>query len=246
MTQLYDQIGRNYSDFRKPDHRIAAEISNALGDAQHIVNIGAGAGAGAYEPADRALIAIEPSETMIKQRPANAAPVIRASAMDLPFADQTFDAALAVLTLHHWPDRIRGLCEMSRVANHWVILTWESPETDFWLTRDYLPHFLETDRALFPPWFRTHPKIIDVRTIPIPHDCEDGFFCAYWRKPEAYPDPNIQSAISTFSRVGKHEAGIEKIRRDLADGSWRRRNHDILEKTQLDLGYRLVIGEGDA
>ena len=122
--------------------------------------------------------------------------------------DDAFDAALAVLTLHHWPDRMRGLKEMSRVAHNWVVVTWEPPQTDFWLTKDYLPHFLEADRALFPPWFRTHPDIADIRVIPIPHDCDDGFFCAYWRRPEAYLDPNIRNAISTFSREANFEAGL--------------------------------------
>jgi SAM-dependent methyltransferase len=166
--------------------------------------------------------------------------------MNLPFSDNSFDGALAILTLHHWPDRTRGLDEMTRVARRWVIVTWEPPKKDFWLTRDYLPHFLETDIALFPPWFRTHPNVCDIRTIPIPHDCEDGFFCAYWRRPEAYLDPNARNAISTFSRVGNFEQGIDKLHRDLADGTWRKRNEEILGETALDFGYRLIVGEGSA
>ena len=242
MAQLYDRIGKNYAQYRKTDRRIAQSIVDALGDARSVVNIGAGTGG--YEPTDRSVVAVEPSQTMIAQRVAGAAPVVRASAMDLPFSDGAFDAALAILTLHHWPDAMRGLHEMARVARRWVILTWEEPQTDFWLTRNYLPHFLETDRALFPPWFRNHPGVLDVHAVPIPHDCEDGFFCAYWRRPEAYLDPDVQGAISTFSRVGNFELGIEKLRQDLADGSWKKRNRELLAKTEMDLGYRLVIGEG--
>src|SRR5260370_1269755 len=145
---------------------------------------------------------------MIAQRAKDSAPALRASAMALPFRDDSFDAAMAILTLHHWPDRERGLAEMKRVARRrCVILTWEPPETDFWLTADYLPHFLEADRKLFPPWFRGGPESALVRTVPIPvpGDCSDGFLCAYWRRPEAYLDPNIRGAISTFARVGDFE-----------------------------------------
>ncbi|MGH6980844.1 MAG: class I SAM-dependent methyltransferase, partial [Stellaceae bacterium] len=200
-----------------------------------------GAGAGSYEPSNRFVVAIEPSATMIRQRPAGAAPAIRASALQLPFHDRSFDAAMAILTLHHWPDRQLGLWEMTRVARHrCAVLTWEPPETPFWLTSDYLPHFLEADRALFPPWFLHDPRVIDVRAVTIPHDCTDGFLGAYWRRPHAYLDPDIRSAISTFTRVGGFETGLARLRRDLADGTWRRRNADLTTMDETDLGYRLV------
>src|SRR5687768_12772454 len=121
---LYDDLlGRHYAQFRQPDPRIARAISDALGDAKKILNVGAGAGA--YEPVDREVVAIEPSSQMIAQRAKNAAPVIQATAEALPFEDQSFDAAMAVLTIHHWPDRARGLRGMRRVArDRVVILTW--------------------------------------------------------------------------------------------------------------------------
>jgi SAM-dependent methyltransferase len=178
---------------------------------------------------------------MIAQRPKDSAPVLRASAMALPFRDDAFDAAMAILTLHHWPDRERGLAEMKRVARgRRVILTWEPPETDFWLTADYLPHFLESDRNLL-PWFHGGPEPIEVRPIPVPADCTDGFLCAYWRRPEAYLDPDIRSAISSFARVGDFERGLARLRDDLADGTWHRRHGHVLAETELDLGYRLVV-----
>src|SRR5258705_3334911 len=203
MLQLYDEIGRNYAQYRKADPRIAAEIIAALGDAQSVLNLGAGAGS--YEPRDRRVIAVEPSARMIAQRAKDSAPVLRTSAMALPFRDDAFDAAMAILTLHHWPDRERGLDEMKRVARRCVILTWEPPETDFWLTADYLPHFLKADRRLLPPWFRTGREPIEVSPVLVPGDCTDGILCAYWRRPEAYLDPNIRGAISTFARGGDFE-----------------------------------------
>jgi SAM-dependent methyltransferase len=242
MLQLYDEIGRNYAQYRKADPRIAAAIIAALGDARSVLNLGAGAGS--YEPRDRRVIAVEPSARMIAQRPEGSAAVLRASAMALPFRDDAFDAAMAILTLHHWPDRDVGLAEMKRVARRrCVILTWESPETDFWLTADYLPHFLEADRRLLPSWFRTGREPVEVSPVLVPGDCTDGFLCAYWRRPEAYLDPNIRGAISTFKRVGDFEQGLARLRDDLASGTWHRRYGHLLGETELDLGYRLIVIE---
>jgi SAM-dependent methyltransferase len=242
MPQLYDEIGSNYAQYRRADPSIATAVVTALGDAQSVLNLGAGAGS--YEPRDRRVVAVEPSARMIAQRPKDGAPALRASAMALPFRDSAFDAAMAILTLHHWPDRERGLAEMKRVARRrCVILTWEPPETDFWLIADYLPHFLEADRKLFPAWFRGGPEPADVRPVPIPGDCTDGFLCAYWRRPEAYLDPNIRAAISTFHRVGDFERGLSRLREDLANGTWHRRYGHLLGETELDLGYRLIVIE---
>src|SRR5262245_20676868 len=167
MRRLYDKIGENYSRYRRPDPRIAAMIATALGDAGAVLNIGAGAGS--YEPSDREVIAVEPSPVMIAQRPCGNAPVVRASAMALPFRDGAFEAAMAILTVHHWPDRERGVAEMKRVTRGaCVILTWERPPDPFWLTADYLPHFLEADLKIFPPWFRETAK--DVQVVPIAGD----------------------------------------------------------------------------
>lgn len=242
MQQLYDKIGKRYAQYRKADPRIAAAIEDAIGPAVTIANIGAGAGS--YEPTDCSIVAVEPSETMISQRPREAASVVCGSAMNLPFPDASFDAALAILTIHHWPDRERGLAEMKRVARLCVVLTWEPPEEDFWLTRDYLPHFLEADRLLFPAWFREDPDLVDVRAVPIAYDCTDGFLCAYWRRPEAYLKADARAAISSFSRVGNYEDGINRLRSDLSDGTWVSRNEKLLRKTSMDWGYRLVTLKG--
>jgi SAM-dependent methyltransferase len=242
MAGLYDRVGATYRKFRRADPRIAAALCDALGDAHTVVNLGAGAGS--YEPRDRQVVALEPSAAMIRERSPGAAHVVRASAMDLPFSDGAFDAAMAILTIHHWPDRDRGLNEAQRVVRRRVvILTWEPPARAFWLTADYLPSFLEADRALFPPWFREHPDVTDIRPVPIPHDFTDGFLCAYWRRPEAYLDPGAQAAISTFARVGGFETGLRRLARDLADGTWYRRYSDLLREESLDLGYRIVTLE---
>ena len=170
MGQLYDSIGRSYTDFRREDPRIAARIRAALGDARTVVNVGAGAGA--YEPADLEVTAVEPSETMIAQRPEDAAPVVRGSAEELPFADGSFDAAMAVLSDHHWTDHERGVAELRRVARRVVLLTWDPASVhDFWLVTEYLPCFED----LITKGFRLEQSLealggARVESVPVPHD----------------------------------------------------------------------------
>jgi len=243
MTQLYDQIGVGYRDFRRPDPRIATAIVRALGQADTVVNVGAGAGS--YEPADRSVVAVEPSMTMIRQRRVGSAPAVQASATDLPFRDATFGAALAVLTVHHWPDRARGLDELARVVRgRVVIVTWDPATSGFWLVDDYFPEIVEMDRPIFPSIeeLRRASGPIDVLPLPIPHDCVDGFLGAYWRRPHAYLDPGVRGAISTFSKISTLESGLARLRHDLEDGTWTRRYGDLLGRSEIDLGYRLVIG----
>ena len=228
---------------RREDPHIAARIRAALGGARTVVNVGAGAGA--YEPRDLEVVAVEPSETMIAQRREGSAPVVRAFAEALPFEDRSFDAAMAVLTDHHWSDHARGLAEMRRVARRVVLFTWD-PATvhDMWIVRDYLPSVPD----LIPDGFRlahTLARLGDARAepVPIPHDCRDGFFHAYWRRPEAYLDPGVRAGISVFAQLDDAavEDGIERLRRDLESGEWARRNADLLELEEVDAGYRLVV-----
>lgn len=246
----YDEIGRTYSGLRRPDGRIARLVEAALGDAKSVVNVGAGTGS--YEPADREVVAVEPSGVMIAQRPAGAAPVVQASAESLPFEDDAFDAALAVLTIHHWRDLRAGLSEMCRVARHRVVvLTWVPVEPDFWLTRDYVPELRELDVRIFPGTAEVGRMLgegrserrteIEVLPVPIPHDCVDGFLGAYWRRPAAYLDAEIRAGISSFGRIDGVPARMERLRADLESGAWARKNAEILELEELDLGYRLVV-----
>jgi SAM-dependent methyltransferase len=243
MAELYDTIGREYRLHRRPDPRIAAAIVRALGDAVSVVNVGAGAGS--YEPVDRRVIAVEPSLEMIRQRAAGAAAVAQASANDLPFRDRAVDAALAVLTVHHWPDRARGLAELGRVARRVVILTWMPGGDRFWLVEDYFPELLAIDRAIFPSVadFAAVLGEVEVRTVPVPHDCRDGFLGAYWRRPQAYLDDGVRLAISTFSKIDT-APGLARLRADLASGAWHQRHRAVLTVSELDLGYRLIIREG--
>ncbi|HEU4885091.1 MAG TPA: class I SAM-dependent methyltransferase [Longimicrobium sp.] len=239
---LYDRIGVGYSAYRRPDPRIAARIAEALGPARSIVNVGAGAGS--YEPADRAVVAVEPSAEMVRQRPPGAAPAVRASADGLPFRDRAFDAAMAVLTIHHWPDWRAGVAEMRRVARGpVVILTWDPDHPGFWLVQDYFPEILEIDRVILPPFAEIEHVLgpCTVHPVPIPADCSDGFLGAYWRRPEAYLDTGARGAISAFARIQTLDAGLDRLREDLADGTWQRRHGSLLSLPEIDIGYRLVV-----
>lgn len=241
-TPLYDQIGENYSHYRHPDPRLAQAILTALGDAQTIVNVGAGTGS--YEPSDRTVVAVEPSREMIRQRGEHAAPVVWASAEQLPFTDESFDAALTVLSIHHWTDWQAGLREMHRVARDRVVLfTWDPTHPGFWLVQDYFPDILEYDRPLFPTISAIRSVLgnVDIQAFPIPHDCTDGFLGAYWRRPAAYLDAGVRSAISSFSRIDAVAPRLDRLRADIKSGAWATKNAAILEREQLDIGNRLVI-----
>ncbi len=242
MAQLYDRIGSGYAALRQPDPRISAWITYALADAQTVVNVGARAGS--YEPRDRSVVAVEPSLTMIHQRGADHAPAVCASATHLPFGDHVFDAGLAVLTLHHWPDQPRGLRELARVTrDRIVLLTWDPSACFFWLLEDYFPDILAVDRPLFPPIEELQQTLgaIEIQPLPIPYDCTDGFLGAYWRRPEAYLSAQVRSAISTFAKITDVDARLDRLRHDLATGTWRRRHGHLLTQDTLDLGYRLVV-----
>jgi len=206
--------------------------------------VNVGAGTGSYEPSDRSVVAVEPAMTMIRQRRPGSAPVVQASATELPFRDDGFAAALAILTVHHWPDQARGLDEMARVARRRVVVvTWDPSTSGFWLTDDYFPEIFEIDRPLFPSIadFRKVLGRVEVHPLPIPHDCVDGFLGAYWRRPHAYLDAGVRSAISTFAKLHDLGRGLDRLRRDLEDGSWTRRYGDLLDQPEIDLGYRIVI-----
>lgn len=242
VSQLYDAIGRNYRSYRRPDPRVAAAITQELGGAATVLNVGAGAGS--YEPRDRRVIAVEPSLEMVRQRSGECAPVVRASATDLPFRDAAFAATLAVLTVHHWPDRVRGLREMARVArDRVVILTWVPHAARFWLTDEYFPDLVAIDEKIFPAIeeFRTRLGPVDVVPVLIPRDCSDGFTGAYWGRPHGYLDAGVRGAMSTFTKLADPEPALARLRRDLDDGTWMRRHGHLLERNEFDLGYRLVI-----
>ena len=201
MTVLYDRIGRGYADFRRPDPRIEKAIWGALGDARSVVNVGAGAGS--YEPTGRHVVAVEPSLTMIAQRPEGSAAAIQATADSLPFGNDSFDAAMAILSVHHWRDKAKGLRELRRVAlDRVVVLTCDPEARGFWLT-DYFPELFEIDRRIFPSFRDIERELgsVTVQTVPVPHDCTDGFLGSCWRRPHDYLDERVRGAMSTFSKL---------------------------------------------
>jgi hypothetical protein len=241
--QMYDAIGGTYSVTRRTEPRIAAQLWAALGDARTVLNVGAGTGS--YEPPDRDVTAVEPSAVMRAQRPAGAAPCVAARAESLPFEDQSFDAAMAFATVHHWQDPIAGLREMQRVARRVVVFTCETTERSwrrrFWLTRDYLPEVRASRVGLATELARAIGGRIE--PVPVPWDCADGFFEAYWRRPAAYLDESVRRGISVWARVGAdaEERAVRSLRADLASGRWAERNHELLGLDAAELGLRLVI-----
>ena len=241
-AQLYDTIGAAYTVTRRTEPRIAAQVWAALGDARTVLNVGAGTGS--YEPTGRDVTAVEPSAVMRAQRPAGAAPCVAATAESLPFEDQSFDAAMALATIDHWTDPIAGLCEMRRVARRVVVFTNDASDPDrFWLNRDYLPEH----NNLWAGWpsLTELARAIAARTepVPIPWDCADGFYEAYWRRPEAYLDENVRRGMSIWARVGPdaEQRAVRSLRDDLASGRWAERNRDLLDLDAAELDSRLLI-----
>jgi SAM-dependent methyltransferase len=241
-AHLYDTIGTSYPSTRRTEPRIAEQVWTALGDAQTVLNVGAGCGS--YEPSDRDVTAVEPSAVMRAQRPAGAAPCVAATAESLPFEDQSFDAAMALATVDHWQDPIAGLREMRRVARRVVVFTHDASDPDrFWLTRDYLPEHARL--------WAGRPSLAElagaiaarIEPVPIPWDCADGFYEAYWRRPEAYLDDHVRRGMSIWARVGPdaEKRAMCRLRVDLASGRWEGRNRDLLHLDAAELDSRLLI-----
>ena len=240
MRTSYDTIGVNYSDLRKPDSRIERVIVRALGSAKTVLNVGAGAGS--YEPAGRQVTAIEPSTEMIRQRGASTAPAIQGYAEDLPFDDNSFDASMAILTVHHWADKEKGLKEMRRVTRgQVVVLTFDSSHRGFWLP-DYIPELVALDEVQMPRMTDYEKWLgpVEISAVPIPHDCTDGFLYAYWRRPAAYLDPRIRTAMSSFWALDNVSEGLRRLASDLDTGAWAQRYSELLNLDECDVGYRLV------
>ena len=240
MQTSYDTIGVNYSDLRKPDSRIEKVIGRALGSAKTVLNVGAGAGS--YEPTDRHVTAIEPSAEMIRQRAASATLAIQGYAEDLPFDDNSFDASMAALTVHHWANKKKGLKEMRRVTRgQLVLLTFDPSFRGFWLA-DYFPELVALDEVIMPRMtdYEEWLGSAEISVVPIPHDCTDGFLYAYWRRPRAYLDPRIRAAMSSFWAIDNISEGLGKLESDLDTGAWAERYSEQLNLDECDFGYRLV------
>jgi SAM-dependent methyltransferase len=241
VSVRYDEIGAGYAGTRRADPRIAGAIRTALGDAASVVNIGAGSGS--YEPTDLVVVPVEPSETMIRQRPSSLPPALRGTAEKLPLPAQSVDAALSVLAAHHWRDRPAAFAEIRRVARARAVFFTHDPDASFGWLDDYFPGLAGS----------RYPRLVEfdtlgsvtVEPVPIPPDCTDGFTAAYWRRPEAYLDEAVRDNMSTFALLDRRAAadGVARLARDLADRSWHRRYASLLRLHELDAGYRLVVAE---
>ncbi|MGX7825441.1 class I SAM-dependent methyltransferase [Actinokineospora sp. 24-640] len=223
-----------------------AAILAALGDARSVVDVGAGTGS--YEPGGRTVLAIEPSAEMVRQRPRTAAPVVRGVAEALPVRDQAVDAALAVLTVHHWGDWRGGLAELRRVAPRQVVLAYDTRlHAEFWLVREYIPEVADLELS--------RPSADDIATelgadsvtpLPLPWDFTDGVFPAHWRRPAAYLDPQVRRTCSALARTDPDAVvrGIRRLRDDLESGRWHEQHQDLLALDQWDAGFRLIVSRG--
>jgi SAM-dependent methyltransferase len=244
---LYDRIGQTYGAIRRADPRLAEPIWKALGDARSVVNVGAGTGS--YEPPDRRVTAVEPSEVMIAQRPPDAAPAVQAIAEDLPFGDDSFDAAMAILTLHHWSDVDAGLAEMVRVARRRVVVVTFDLDVgnDLWLVRDYLPEIVTSNVRSYPSMARLLDALpaATVQPLLVPRDCTDRMFAALWARPEQYLDPQVRAATSTWDPIphAVSARALSQLRRDLASGAWDERYGHLRSTPEWDVGLRLIRAE---
>jgi SAM-dependent methyltransferase len=249
LTQAprYDRIGDGYARTRREDPRFAALIHGALGDARTVVNVGAGTGS--YEPRDRHVIAVEPSDVMAAQRPRELAPAIRAGAGALPLRDGSVDAAMAIVTLHHWDgDQERGVRELRRVARGPVVVLTYDPRVSatMWLA-GYLPEVVALDRATFP-----HPERlagwlggdVAIEPVPIPRDTPDWMLGSFWAHPERVLDPAARAATSGFARMDPAivERCVAAVAADLASGVWDERHGHLRALDAYDAGLRLVVG----
>lgn len=243
----YDTIGRGYSRTRREDPRLRAQLHAALADARTVVNVGAGAGS--YEPRDRHVIAIEPSDVMVAQRAHDLAPAIRASAGSIPLRDRSVDAAMAVLSVHHWDgEREQGVRELRRVARGAVVILTYDPEVSgaMWLMKDYLPEVAALDLRIFPrleqlaEWLGGTGRIDE---IPIPRDTPDWMLGSFWAHPERVLDADARAATSGFARMPPEvvERVVTAVARDLASGLWDERHGHLRSLEALDVGLRLVV-----
>lgn len=243
----YDRHGAGYATIRQPDQRIAQLVHRALGVSHTVLNVGAGTGS--YEPSDRYVLAVEPSATMRAQRPADAAPAVDAAAEDLPFDDDSFDAAMAIMTIHQWSDVGRGLQEMRRVSRGpVVVLTLDATAlAQFWLT-DYIPEVVPVECARFPTLQQVTDLLTlnstDVRVdvVAVPRDCTDGFGEAFYARPEAFLQPEIRAFSSglVLTDQAAVRRGLDRLRQDLASGAWDRHYGDLRTQPERHGALRLV------
>lgn len=223
----YDGKNHNYSAIRKADPRIGLHVGRSLENCRTILNVGAGTGS--YEPDDKFVIAVEPSSDMRAKRLAlGRTPAVDAKADDLPFDDKSFDAVMAVLTIHHWPDLKVGLTEIKRVARKKItILTYDPNLLDLFWNAKYFPELIEIERSRYPKLDRIASCLgqdLKVTNIKIPLDCTDGFQEAFYGRPEAFLQEEVRKAQSAWGFLDKEleRNYVNRLSDDLASGEWDR------------------------
>lgn len=246
----YDKHGQQYSGQRRTDPRIAAQIHRALGAARSVLNVGAGSGS--YEPADRYVVAVEPSSVMRQQRvQLGRVPAINAKAGNLPFDDGAFDASMALITVHHWPDIEQGLREMRRVTRGpVVILCFDPDKLDLWWNAHYFSELIEINKTRDPAISRLKNALsphTEVIPVTVPFDCIDGFQEAFYGRPEAFLNPEVRRAQSAwgFLPEGQESKLVERLRQALESGEWDERYGHLRTQPELTCALRLVIGYPD-
>jgi SAM-dependent methyltransferase len=242
----YDKLGQKYSGYRQTDPRIAAYVNKALGDAKTILNVGAGAGS--YEPSDKYVVAVEPSITMREQRKANyKVPAINAKADNLPFDDNSFDASMAMVTVHHWPDMNKGLKELRRVTkNQVIIMTFDPDALDNFWNANYFPELIEVEKARYPTIEFIQNALggnCEVVSIPIPLDCVDGFQEAFYGRPEAFLEKNVRLSQSAWGFLPKEieDKLVTALETDLKSGEWDKKYGHFRTQPTFTCALRLVI-----
>ena len=246
-TARYDAIGHGYARYRREDPRLRQRIRDSLGDARSVVNVGAGSGS--YEPADLHVIAVEPSDVMASQRPRHLAPALRAVASALPLRDASVDAAMSILSLHHWDaERERGVRELRRVArDNVVILTYDARvSARMWLMHEYLPEVATLDLQIFPAPEQVAQWLggdVQIETLALSRDTPDWMLGSYWAHPERVLNPEARAATSGFARMPAPvvERVVSQLTRDLADGTWDARHAELRTLQEYDVGLRLIV-----
>lgn len=247
MGARFDDIGHGYAATRREDLRFSKLIVRALGDARSVVNVGAGAGS--YEPRDRYVLAIEPSDVMAAQRPRDLAPAIRGEAHCLPLRDGGVDAAMSVLSLHHWDQHQEaGVRELRRVAKGPVVILTCDPAVSgqMWLMKDYLTEVAALDNRIFPSMDRLARWLggeTRVDVVPVPRDTCDWTLMSFWAHPERVLDASARRGTSGFMRMPPEVVArvVRAVERDLGSGAWDRRYGHLRGLPDYDAGLRLVV-----
>ena len=245
----YERRGAGYAAQRRADPRIAARIHAALGDARTVLNVGAGAGS--YEPLDRHVLAVEPSAVMRAQRPPGAALAIEAVAEALPLDDRSVDAVMAVATVHQWPDMAKGLAELRRVSRGpVVVVAFDGPALErFWLNA-YAPELIAAEQRRYPGLEAVVAGVgrdAEIRAVPIPMDCTDGFTEAFYGRPERLLDPAVRAAQSSWGFVDPQVEPrfVAALSADLVSGRWDARHGGLRTQPTYEGALRIVVGYPD-